>query len=70
MPSSNPKLTEIFHLAIALNESERRAFIERACDGDDDLREDVERLIESHHTAKSFSNTPAYERSGQTIVQR
>jgi len=65
--SSNPKLTEIFHAAIALDESDRRAFIERACEGDARLRVDLERLIESHHSLDSFLNTPAYERGAELL---
>jgi len=65
--SSNLKLTEIFHAAIALNETERRTFIERACEGDARLREDVERLIESHQSAGNFLNTPAYESGAELL---
>jgi eukaryotic-like serine/threonine-protein kinase len=38
---------------------ERRAFLERACGGDEILRREVERLIESHEAAGDFLERPA-----------
>jgi hypothetical protein len=38
-------LKEIFHAAVALAPDERSAYLNRACDGDESLRQAVESLI-------------------------
>lgn len=39
--------------------ADRAAFVERACAGDDVLRQEVERMIANHHRAGDFLNAPA-----------
>jgi serine/threonine protein kinase/Flp pilus assembly protein TadD len=41
------KLKEIFHTAVALAPGDRRAYLDRACDGNASLREAVESLLKS-----------------------
>src|SRR5687767_14805154 len=41
------------------DEADRRAFVERACGGDKELRRRVEELIASHFSAGSFLDSPA-----------
>jgi hypothetical protein len=45
---------EIFLEAIDLPEERRAAYLERACDDDAALREEVETLLEAHRQAGSF----------------
>jgi serine/threonine protein kinase len=51
------RITEIFHAAIARDERTRDAFLEEACRPDPSLREEVDRLLQSHHDAGSFGET-------------
>ena len=41
------------------SEADRRAFLERACGGDDVLRRRVEEMVEDHFRAGSFLESPA-----------
>ena len=52
------KLKEIFHMAVALAPNERRAYLDRACDGNASLRQAVESLIKSHEET-GFVDEPA-----------
>ena len=53
------QITEIFHAALAREPDSRDAFLEDACRQDPSLREEVERLMGSHHEASRFGETPA-----------
>jgi hypothetical protein len=48
----------IFKSALELPCDDRAAFLDHACEGDQDLREEVESLI-AHDRAESFMKTPA-----------
>ena len=55
MPERWRRITEIFHSALAREESGRRAaFLDEACAGDSELRADVEGLLDGHSDAGSF----------------
>lgn len=48
--------------AIALDPGERSSFLDRACDGDTELRREVESLLPSHERAGTgFLNIPALD---------
>src|SRR6266851_1760571 len=53
------QLKTCFHSALELSPEERTAFLIQACDGDDELRDRVERLLASHEDAGSFLASPA-----------
>jgi eukaryotic-like serine/threonine-protein kinase len=53
------RLKEVFNGAIALPPSSRADYLDAACDGDADLRREVERLLASHDHAGTFLDTPA-----------
>jgi hypothetical protein len=55
------RITSIFHSAIEREGTERRAFLDGACANDEELRREVESLIEAHEQAGSLMNAPAYE---------
>ena len=59
------KITNIFHSAVSREGAERRAFLDRACASDPELRREVEALIESHESSGTFLGSPAYERSAE-----
>ena len=61
-------LKEVFHAAEALTLKERRAYLDRACDGDAGLRRAVESLLRSHEET-SFLDQPAYQAAAAMLLQ-
>ena len=49
----------VFDAALDLAPAQRAAFVERACEGDSELRADVERLLRAHDRSASFISSPA-----------
>ncbi len=47
--------------ALELPETERAQFLDHACAGDAELREQVEQLIEAHSSEDDFLNAPVLE---------
>ena len=62
-------LKEIFHTAVALNPSERTAFVEHACRGNESLRKQVESLLESHEETNNFVDSPAYQATAAMLIE-
>ena len=58
-PERYRQVGDLYHAALEVDASERAAFLERACAGDDDLRHEVESLIASHEQATQFIAAPA-----------
>jgi len=57
---SNPE--DIFHCAIEITDaSERAAYLDRACQGDETLRAEVDLLLASHEEVGDFLETPPVE---------
>ncbi len=52
------KIKEVFHTASSLPPDERPEFLERACQGDSDIRAEVERLLDSINQANDFLESP------------
>ncbi len=52
------QITEIFHAAVALAAERRDAFLGEACGADSALRSEVESLMNAHHEARRFGDTP------------
>jgi len=58
-PERWQQVREILDRAIALPRGERTTYLDQTCDGDEELRKEVESLIDSHHQAGSvFLNKP------------
>src|ERR1044072_621225 len=53
------RVKEIFDGALERQGDERAAFLERACDGDAEVRKEVESLLRSYEVAGSFMEAPA-----------
>src|SRR5258708_624936 len=53
-PEPWQQLKSLFHAALELAPEDRVAFLAEACDGDSELRAQVERLLVSHDEAGSF----------------
>src|SRR4030095_12221524 len=60
-------LKKIFLAAVALAPSERRTYLDRACDRDTSLRQDVESLLKSHEEPV-FIDEPAYQAAAEMLL--
>ena len=54
------RITDLFDKAMTRGPKERIAFLEEACEGDGDLRKQVERLIKSHDKSTDFLESSAF----------
>src|SRR6188768_230005 len=60
MPRERPDLiSDFYHGALALPPEERSAFLIKACNGDEGLRQEVESLLECEPASARFLETPA-----------
>lgn len=60
----------ILDAALEHDPDERAAFISKACDGDEQLRQELESLIVSHEQAGSFIEQPAVESLAEIIADK
>ena len=60
-PERWQQIEKIYHSALELAESERPAFLEKACAGDEALRQEVESLLRSEQSGDRFIEEPALE---------
>ena len=63
------KIEEIYHAAVERPDGERLAFLEEACGGDGNLRDEVESLLSHRERAKSLMEEPALEVVGEAWAQ-
>jgi serine/threonine-protein kinase len=61
-------LNEVFDAAIALPPIERADYLNRACKGDDSLRQAVDSLIKSHEESAYFVDRPAYQAAAELLL--
>jgi serine/threonine protein kinase/Tfp pilus assembly protein PilF len=54
------RITDLFDEAMTREPKERFAFLEKACEGNKDLRKQVERLVESHQQSGDFLESSAF----------
>src|SRR5437868_15465063 len=54
------RITDLFDEAMTRGPKERIAFLEEACEGDRDLRKQVERLVKSHEKSGCFLESSAF----------
>jgi serine/threonine protein kinase/Tfp pilus assembly protein PilF len=59
-PELWPRITDLFDEAMTRGPKERIAFLEEACEGDRDLRQQVERLVKSHEKSGDFLESSAF----------
>jgi serine/threonine protein kinase len=69
-PERWQQISRIFKSAISLDATARAAYVKERCGTDDDLREEVERLIESHHQAEDhdFIGGLAVEKAAELLT--
>jgi hypothetical protein len=68
-PERWQQVNKLFHSALEREPAQRAAFLDRACDGDRELRKEVESLIGSHEDPDSFIDVPAFEAAAQSIAE-
>lgn len=52
------QIEELYHDALELAPADRSSFLAKACDGDEDLRREIESLLSSHEEVESFIEKP------------
>jgi eukaryotic-like serine/threonine-protein kinase len=62
------QIEDLYHAALERSPAERSAFIAEACDGDEELRREVESLLASHDGASQFIEEPAAEAAARLIA--
>ncbi len=60
-PERWSRVEQLFHSALKVEESQRPAFLEDTCGGDEDLRREVELLLGADKKAENFLESPAQE---------
>src|SRR5438067_92358 len=63
------KIEEVYHTARERDESERVAFLNEACAGDEALRQEIESLLAEENGAKSLLESPALEIAAKSITE-
>ena len=64
----NRQVDQVFQAALDLNPTERAAFLDEACAGDPELREEVEALLSSDEQGGSFIELPAIEIAPEIVA--
>jgi eukaryotic-like serine/threonine-protein kinase len=60
-PERWSRIEELYHSLAVLAEHERPAFLEKVCDGDETLRQELESLLVHDQQAEKFIEVPAFE---------
>jgi hypothetical protein len=62
------QVEQLYHAALACEESQRAAFLEKACPADGALRRQVELLLIHDQQAKDFLESPALEAVAKALA--
>jgi eukaryotic-like serine/threonine-protein kinase len=62
------EINRIWDAALGLSEEERPAFLERNCQGDEELRREVESLLAYDQQAQKFLDRPALQVTGEKLA--
>jgi eukaryotic-like serine/threonine-protein kinase len=58
------QVDDLLQTVLHLEPEKRRAFIEQACQGDEDLEREIHSLLSSHEVARNFLEAPAIDETG------
>lgn len=61
------KVEQLFHATLEREPNDRTAFLKEACNGDDDLRHEVETLVAEVNRKTAFMSSPAMELAAREI---
>ncbi|MBI3050332.1 MAG: serine/threonine-protein kinase [Acidobacteria bacterium] len=67
-PARWRRIEELYHAALARPETDRGAFLARACAGDDALHQEVQALLDTPATAERFLAEPALAVAAQMVT--
>src|SRR5271168_5022466 len=68
-PERWSRIEELYHSAAALRPRERTGFLDRACQGDLGLRQEVESLLAHEQQAENFVESPALEMAADLLAR-
>ena len=68
-PERYERLAQAFRESLELEPSERDSFLDRACSGDERLRQEVEALLISHEKSGIIIDTPALEVAAMMLAE-
>src|SRR5215510_2425524 len=63
------RIESLYYAVLERDDTERAAFLAEACAGDDELRRELESLLEAHEQAEGFLATPAPEIAAREIAE-
>jgi eukaryotic-like serine/threonine-protein kinase len=69
-PERYRQVGDLYHAALEVDSGARVAFLERACAGDEELRHEVESLIESHNQSADFIAAPALSVAAKLLTEK
>lgn len=69
-PQRWQRVKEIFEGALEKHGAEREAFLDRVCNGETEVREEVESLLRSYEVAGSFMESPAVAQAADDLDQK
>ena len=67
-PERWKKIEEIYHAADGVPPGERAAYLDTACGGDHEIRDEVESLLREPVVEEGFAGRPALQRAAQVIL--
>ncbi len=67
-PERWQRIDEIFGVALQHKPDERKAFLDEACRGDEELRQEVESLLAAERAADKFIEEPAMDIIGKDLA--
>jgi eukaryotic-like serine/threonine-protein kinase len=68
-PERWQQIEQLYHSALKLEPSQRSAFLQEACAGDEALRREAESLLDYQQQANSFIETPALQEAAQVLAE-
>ena len=67
-PERYKQIDELVDAALSLPQVERACYLDAACDGDEELRREVESVLAHHEQASRLLESPAIERAAELIA--
>lgn len=68
-PERWQRIENLYHAALAVEESQRRAFLQDSCSDDEALRREVESLLACYGKAEQFMEVPALEVMAEALAE-
>ena len=69
-PDRWQQIEAVFQTAVDLKASDAKRFIEMACDGDPELRVEIEKLMTDYELADSFIESPVWTDHNFSILRQ